>query len=80
MEAIKTRVFKNGNSQAVRIPSEMRTDRTEFLIQKIGEVYMVYPPDDPWLPTRMAIGTFSDDYMVDREQPVWDDVPEREGR
>ena len=43
-----TKVFKNGNSQALRIPSEMHTDRREFIIKKIGETYIAYPVDDPW--------------------------------
>ena len=30
-----TRVFQNGNSQALRIPQEMRTDKKEFCISKI---------------------------------------------
>ena len=71
-----TRIFQNGNSQALRIPSEMRTEQKEYLIQKIGEVFIAYPADDPWLPTRMTIGTFPED--LEREQPAWDDIPRRE--
>lgn len=73
-----TKVFKNGNSQAIRIPSEMHTDRKDLIIKKIGETFIAYPVDDPWLPLRQVIGTFPEEYMLDRDQPVWGMVAERE--
>ena len=73
-----TKVFQNGNSQALRIPQEMRTTDKEFFIAKVGNAYIAYPTDDPWLPTRQALGTFSDDFMEDRQQPAWNTMPQRE--
>ena len=73
-----TRVFQNGNSQALRIPQDLRTDKKEFFIRKIGDTFIAYPTDDPWAPARQVIGTFPEDFMKDRNQPSWDDVPERE--
>lgn len=73
-----TRVFQNGNSQALRIPTEMRTDKKEFIIRQIGEAYIAYPTDDPWFPLRQVAGTFPADFMTEREQPSWNDTPERE--
>ena len=73
-----TRVFQNGNSQALRIPQEMRTDKKEYCINKIGEIFIAYPADDPWAPVRQVIGTFPPDFMSDREQPSWGEVPKRE--
>lgn len=66
---VTTRVFKSGNSQAIRIPKEMRTDKKSYFINKIGEVYVIYPADDPWAPVREVIGTFPDDFCADRNQP-----------
>lgn len=74
----KTRVFQNGNSQALRIPTEMRTDKKEYIIRQIGEAYIAYPAEDPWLPVRQLAGTFPSDFMNDREQPSWGEIPERE--
>lgn len=74
----KTKVFRNGNSQAIRIPSEMQTDRKDFIIKQIGETYVAYPVDDPWLPLKQSIGRFSYQYMMEREQPTWGEVAERE--
>lgn len=73
-----TRVFQNGNSQALRIPQELRTDAKEYYINKIGDTYVAYPADDPWASARQVIGTFPEDFMADREQPRWPDIPERE--
>lgn len=73
-----TRVFQNGNSQALRIPTEMRTDKKEFIIRQVGEAYIAYPADNPWLPLQQVAGTFPADFMSDREQPSWDDATERE--
>lgn len=73
-----TRVFKNGNSQALRIPGEMQTDKKEFIIKKIGDAYIAYPTDDPWFMLKQVIGSFPEEYMLDREQPLWGEVAERE--
>ena len=75
---LRTRVFQNGNSQAMRIPKEVRTDKEDFYIQRVGEGYVVFPTDDPWFPLRVTIGTFPQDFMEDREQPSLSDQAERE--
>ena len=73
-----TRVFQNGNSQALRIPQELRTEHREYCISKLGEIYIAYPADDPWASVREVVGTFPDDFLADRDQPAWNDVPPRE--
>lgn len=71
---LTTRIFQNGNSQAMRIPQELRTNTNEYCINKIDGIYIAYPLEDPWAPVRQVIGTFSDDYMADRAQPSWEEV------
>ena len=73
-----TRIFQNGNSQAIRIPQEMRTDKKNYCINKIGDIFIAFPADDPWAPVRQVIGTFPEDFMENRDQPSWEDVPGRE--
>lgn len=73
-----TRVFQNGNSQALRIPQDMRTDKREYYIQKVGDTYIAYPADDPWTTVRQVIGSFPDDFMSDRNQLSLSDEPKRE--
>ena len=72
-----TRVFQNGNSQALRIPQEMRTDKNELFICKVGEVFVAFPTDDPWASTKQVLGSFPSDFMSERNQPSWDSVSER---
>ena len=72
-----TRIFQNGNSQALRIPQEMRTEKKDYCINKIGDIFIAFPADDPWAPVRQVIGTFPEDFMSDRNQPSSDVVPER---
>lgn len=66
---LTTHVFKNGNSQALRIPQEFRTDENEYCINKIGGIFIAHPASDPWTSVRKVIGTFPDDFMPDRNQP-----------
>ncbi len=73
------KVFRSGNSQAIRIPRELQTNLKELSIRKVGDGYILFPADDPWLPLRLSIGQIPDDFMEDRDQPSWSDVPEREG-
>ena len=75
---LTTRVFQNGNSQALRIPQELRTDTKEYYISRVGDTYIAFPADDPWATVRQVIGSFPDDFMDEREQPSWNDVPARE--
>lgn len=70
------RVFKSGNSQAIRIPKEIQTKRSEFEIRPLGEGFVLFPKDDPWFPLRESIGTLPDDF--ERDQPSCSDAERRE--
>ena len=48
------------------------TESTLYRCEKCGE-YLV--SKEVWA---SVIGTFPPDFMADREQPAWDEVPERE--
>lgn len=44
MQTAKTRTFKSGNSQAIRLPRELAyPDGTELVIEKAGEVITIRP-------------------------------------
>jgi len=45
---IKTKVFKSGNSQAIRLPKEYRLDVDSVMINKIGNLLVIISKDDPW--------------------------------
>ena len=57
-----TWVFQNGNNQALRIPQEMKTDKKDYCINKIGDIFVAFPADDPWAAARQGIGTFPSDF------------------
>lgn len=67
-----TKIYNNENGQLLGIPSEMQTEFREYIIKKIGEVYIAYPVDDPWAPLKQVVGTFDDEYMLERDQPDWE--------
>ena len=71
-----SKVFQSGNSQAFRIPKELQTNEKEFIIRKSGNCYYFLPVSDPWALLRQCIG--SADVTFERNQPMIEDLPERE--
>ncbi|MCL2146914.1 MAG: type II toxin-antitoxin system VapB family antitoxin [Synergistaceae bacterium] len=71
METTKiTRTFKNGNSQAVRIPSEFKLPDGDVIIEKIGGAILLIPKNDPWRLFDESLNGFSDDFLASgRSQP-----------
>jgi antitoxin VapB len=45
---INAKVFKSGNSQAIRLPKDYRLDVDSVSINKIGNLLVLIPKDDPW--------------------------------
>lgn len=75
---LTAKVFQSGNSQAIRIPKEVQTTLSELSIRKVGDGYVLFPAEDPWFPLRLSIGQMPDDFMLDRDQPGWDDILPKE--
>ena len=63
------KVFRSGNSQAVRLPKEFHLDASEVYIRRVGGVLILLPKDDPWTCLEASLSMFSDDFMSKREQP-----------
>ena len=64
------KVFKSGNSQAIRLPKEFSTNESELYIQKIGNSLILISKKDPWSSFRTSLSMFSEDVFSDgREQP-----------
>jgi antitoxin VapB len=70
------KVFKSGNSQAVRLPKEFQLKGDEVYIKRIGTNLVLIPKDDPWNALLDSLNRFSDDFMAERVQP---ELEEREG-
>ncbi len=72
MQIVK--VFKSGNSQAVRIPKGFSIDEDELYIQKIGRSIILTSKDDLWKTFEESLDRFSDDVFEEgREQPEQQD-------
>ena len=71
METIRTtKTFRNGNSQAVRIPNEFRLPDGDLRIEKIGGAILLIPKNDPWRLFDESLKGFSDDFLTGgRSQP-----------
>ena len=66
------KLFKNGQSQAVRLPKEFRFDNIkEVFIKKINGMVVLMPKNDGkvWDTMFSNLDDFSDDFMTTREQP-----------
>ena len=64
------KLFENGRSQAVRLPKECRFSGDEVAINKVGDIVILMPKENPWVGFLNSMSLFSDDFMSDgREQP-----------
>jgi antitoxin VapB len=66
------KLFKNGQSQAVRLPKEFRfEDQEEIFIKKVEDGVLLMPKHDHnvWEHMFEKLNQFSDDYMSTRVQP-----------
>jgi antitoxin VapB len=63
------KLFKNGDSQAVRLPKEFRFAGSEVLIKHAGSAVVLLPKSKAWDTLLSSLGQFSKDYMSDRDQP-----------
>ena len=62
-----TRVFRNGNSQAVRIPAALAYERTdiELEIERIGSELRIRPARRALTGVLVKFARFSPDFMAD---------------
>lgn len=66
VEPMITRIFKNGNSQAVRIPAELAYQRSDLdmEIERIGDEIRIRPAPRALVSALAKFARFSDDFMV----------------
>jgi antitoxin VapB len=63
----RTRVFRNGNSQAVRIPSDLAYERTdiEVEIERVGEELRIRPARRSLAGVLDRFASFAPDFMAE---------------
>lgn len=67
------KLFKNGESQAVRLPKEFRFEGDEVLIKKTGNAVVLLPKKKSWDSLLGSLDQFTSDFMAEREQPAGSD-------
>ena len=63
------KLFKNGRSQAVRLPKECRFRGSEVFVRKYEDIVILFPKRSPWAPLVNSLDKFTDDFMTERNQP-----------
>ncbi|MDJ0692128.1 MAG: type II toxin-antitoxin system VapB family antitoxin [Xenococcaceae cyanobacterium MO_188.B32] len=64
------KIFRNGQSQAVRLPKEYRFTGDKVLIKRMGDAVVLLPYKNSWSTLFDSLEQFSDDFMEEeRQQP-----------
>jgi len=63
------KLFKNGQSQAVRLPKEFRFKGDYVYIKREGDAVLLIPEKHSWDILIKSLDRFSDDFMSERQQP-----------
>ena len=59
------KIFRSGNSQAVRIPKEFQMKGDEVEIQRKGDLLLLRPRKRSWDSLSESLHKFTDDFMKD---------------
>ncbi len=63
------KLFRSGNSQAIRLPREFRLSGSEVYIKKMGNGVVIIPKEDPWKMVEASVDKFTPDiFEGGREQ------------
>lgn len=63
------KIFRNGQSQAVRLPKEFRFQEDHVFVKKSGNVVLLIPARDSWDTLSASLSKFTDDFLSVREEP-----------
>jgi len=67
-----TKVFKSGNSLAVRLPKEFAVKEKELCITKVGNRILLFPSEQKWdviFEELNSIQELCNDFLENRNQP-----------
>ena len=64
------KVFRNGRSQAIRLPKEYRMPGKDVYVRKLDQMIILLPKKDPWNSLVKSLDRFSDDFLSERNQPA----------
>ncbi len=59
------KIFRNGRSQAVRLPKQYSLPGNEVYVKKIGDAVILIPKEsNPWQPLIDSLEMFPDDFFA----------------
>ncbi len=64
------RIFKNGSSQAVRLPKEFRFRSSEVYIRKVGDEVILSEKKPDWSDFFQKKSAFDDDFLAERDNQL----------
>lgn len=64
METAK--IFTNGGSQAVRLPKTCRFHTDEVIVNRIGDIVMLFPKEDRWQSLLSSLDMFTEDFLSEK--------------
>lgn len=64
------KLFKNGGSQAVRLPKEFQFEGEFVYVKQVGKAVVLMSHENPWRTLENSLDQFSDDFMAERSQPA----------
>jgi antitoxin VapB len=64
------KLFKNGRSQAVRLPKEFQFEGDEVIIKRHGEAVLLLPKHYSFNELKALLDDFDEDFQLEREQPA----------
>ncbi|MGC9452580.1 MAG: antitoxin [Oceanipulchritudo sp.] len=70
------KLFKNGRSQAVRLPKAYRFAGTQVYVRKVGKGVLLLPEEGTWDSLIAGAAGFTGDFLDERDQGK---AEEREG-
>lgn len=70
---LKAKVFKSGNSQAIRLPKEFQLNQKEVWLEKVNDTLIIHLKPATWQDWSENLSAFSSDFMGSRNQPMIQD-------
>ena len=68
-------LVEEGDQQVVRLPPDVRLPGDEVWIKRIGDAVLLLPKSASWEPWLSSLDPFSDDFMLERDQPDAEERP-----
>ena len=65
---IEAKIFQSGNSQAIRLPKGYRIDADSVHLNRIGNLIVMIPKDDPWKSFIEGVSEAEDFPMIDNRK------------